>query len=402
MLTSAAQPESGSPTSSTRRRWLLQAGLIFAVWTVLALLYALQMRFNSSLAGSTIPMRRALAITLINYWIWALLTPIVLFMARRFPFSRAQWLKPLAAHSAAILLVTAIHALLRVSIYPVRDPHTSEVVAVTFGLVRRLFLLNLYEDLWMYVTVAGIYYAFNYYRRYREREMRESQLEAQLARAQLQVLRMQLQPHFLFNTLHAISTLMARDVKAAKKMLVNLSDLLRIALDHVETPEVSLNQELQFLERYLDIERIRFQDRMTVQFEVGADVLDALLPNMLLQPLVENAVRHGIAMQPGPGRITIRARRDDSRLRVCVEDNGPGLNGGGTREGGIGLSNTRARLQQLYGDSHRLDFKNVPGGGLNVCIEIPFRLERERVAAGGPNGDSRSDRGRRTLSAGSH
>lgn len=387
------EPETGDAQAPSPgpRRWLTQWLLIFAVWTVLGLLYVLQARFSTSLSGTgqQWPLSRLIGVALVNYWIWALLTPMVLAIGRRFPFQRDTWVRPLLAHCGGALLATGIHAVLRVGLYPIRHPSTHEVMPVSLDLVKRYFLLNLYEDFWMYATVLGLWHAVAYYRRYREREMRESQLQAQLARAQLLALKMQLQPHFLFNTLHAISTLMGRDVPAAKKMLVSLSDVLRIALENVETQEVSLKQELEFLGRYLEIEKTRFQDRLTIEFDVGAETLDALLPNMLLQPLVENAVRHGVCRRPGPGRITIRAQRRDSTLELRVEDNGPGLNGskgarigGNGKAGGVGLANTRARLQQLYGDAQRLELQDLSGGGLNVRIEIPFHLEQpERIPA---------------------
>jgi LytS/YehU family sensor histidine kinase len=190
---------------------------------------------------------------------------------------------------------------------------------------------------------------------------------------------MQLNPHFLFNTLHSISALVHKDADAADKMIARLGDFLRLTLDSAGAQEVSLQQELEFLKCYLDIERIRFKDRLTVQMSIQPQALGARLPNLILQPIVENAIRHGIAPRTSHGHIHIEARRYDSILHVQVTDNGPGLPSNGTTGSifkGVGLSNTKARLQQLYGAEHRLDLSNTSRGGLSVILEIPFNAER--------------------------
>jgi len=207
---------------------------------------------------------------------------------------------------------------------------------------------------------------------YREQELAAAQLETQLVQAQLQALQMQLQPHFLFNTLHAISTLMHRDVDAAEKMLARLSDLLRLTLENGSTQTVMLKDELEFLKKYLEIEEIRFADRLTIRTAIAPDALDALVPNLILQPIVENAIRHGIAPRAQPGRVEITARRVDGKLRLEVQDDGPGLRPGNGREG-LGLKNTRERLARLYQGAHRLELESPPEGGVRVTLEIPFR-----------------------------
>ena len=189
---------------------------------------------------------------------------------------------------------------------------------------------------------------------------------------------MQLYPHFLFNTLHAISVLMDDDVKGVRRMIARLSELLRLTLESVGQQEVSLRQELDALERYLEIEQIRFQDRLTVRLAIAPETLDACVPNLVLQPIVENAIRHGIAPRSSAGRIEIRAERRDGMIELQVIDDGPGLRlcdeeGAEELKEGIGLANTRARLLRLYGDEHRIEIKDADGGGLAVKLSIPFR-----------------------------
>ncbi|MDQ3323690.1 MAG: histidine kinase [Acidobacteriota bacterium] len=221
-----------------------------------------------------------------------------------------------------------------------------------------------------YAAIVGISHAAFYYRRYHERS-------AQLARAHLQTLQMQLQPHFLFNTLNTISELVHRDPQAADRTIARLGDLLRLALETEHLPEVSLRQELEFLGKYLEIEKTRFHDRLTVDFAVEAETLDACLPSMILQPLLENALRHGIATRPGAGIIGIRAERFDGMLQLKISDNGGGIAdaGAGNLREGIGLSNTRARLRQLYGTRQTLILHNSESGGLEVILQIPFRAK---------------------------
>ena len=232
-----------------------------------------------------------------------------------------------------------------------------------------------------------------------------SRLEAQLARAQLQVLRMQLHPHFLFNTLNTISALVHKDVRAADRMLALLGDLLRDSFEKLGAQEVALKQELNFLERYLEIEKARFQDRLIVRTEIASETLDALVPNLILQPLVENAIRHGISRRSGTGSIEVRAWREDGMLAVRIRDDGPGLPSEAVMasRGGVGLANSQARLEQLYGRAHRFDLTNRPEGGLDVTLAIPFRPAEPPAALDlrFPRGYSFSRRGLRRRGAGS-
>jgi LytS/YehU family sensor histidine kinase len=232
---------------------------------------------------------------------------------------------------------------------------------------------SFHVNLTFYWGVLGVRYILRNYRKYRERELRASNLEARLARSQLQVLKMQLHPHFLFNTLNTISVLMTEDREAANRTLVRLSDLLRMTLDNAGVQETTLKQEMDFLQGYLDIERTRFHDRLAVRVEIEPAAWDAQVPTFLLQPLVENAIRHGISPHARRGLVEITARRDGDTLLLQVRDNGGGWIGNGGEAGGMGIANTRARLEQLYGSAHRFEIGNAPEGGVRVTVALPFR-----------------------------
>ena len=228
------------------------------------------------------------------------------------------------------------------------------------------------QNVFLYWAIFAVGQIINYHRDARERDVRASQLEAKLAQTQLQVLKMQLQPHFLFNTLNAIAALIHQDVELADRMIARLGDLLRSTLENANQQEVSLQQELDFIQPYLEIEKARLGARLSVHLDIDPAARDAKVPNLILQPLVENAIRHGIAPRPEPGRIDIAARRDNGSLHLSVMDDGPGLTLEEAPRSGIGLANTRARLQKLYGDRQQLQLGPGSGGGLRVEITIPY------------------------------
>jgi LytS/YehU family sensor histidine kinase len=248
---------------------------------------------------------------------------------------------------------------------------------------EELFFLNFDWEMMTYWAVVGLSHALDFHRESQERELTSAHLETRLAEANLQALQRQLHPHFLFNTLHTISALMHRDTEAADAMLERLSDLLRLTLDRVGTQQVRLKDELDFIDKYVEIERARFGDRLRVVVDVDPGILDASVPNLLLQPLVENAVRHGIAPKVGGGTVQIAARREGDRLQLVVRDNGFGLPADTLQafNRGVGVSNTRSRLEHLFGDRHRFEFQRPQGGGLAVTIEIPFSLVGESPGA---------------------
>ncbi|MEK6408187.1 MAG: histidine kinase [Acidobacteriota bacterium] len=357
-----------------QRRWF-RAVLVVAAWTVFAAFLTSQMYLAYSRREMPIRWQRIFLVELIYAYIWAGLTPFILWLARRFPIERWNWVRSLMVHLGVSLFIgfatRVLHDLMLFSL--LADSGGS------FSVSRLLMSVYFMTDygVMIYWLILLISYAFDYQRRYREGEVRATRLEAQLAQAQLQALKMQLHPHFLFNTLHSISALVHKDPDAADKMIARLGDFLRLTLDNSGAQEVSLQQELEFLKCYLEIERIRFADRLTVQMDIEPQTLDARLPNLILQPIVENAIRHGISPRTGPGRIEIEARRLNGNLQVQVTDNGPGIpsasNTGAIIKEGVGLANTQARLKQLYGNDHRLDLSNAAGGGLTVILEIPFR-----------------------------
>ena len=347
-----------------KRRWVRWIS-IFGVWTLLGALSAVRIFIGYAYAGYAVSWQRALVIALVDWYSWALLAPAIAWMARRFALERRSWLRSLFVHLPASILFSILKMLIESRLLEWLDPASA----------LRYSGLLFPSVLFTYYAILGAIYALDYYSKYRLHELKSSQLQAQLAEAQLQALKMQLHPHFLFNTLHAISSLMRRDIEAAERMITRLSDLLRLTLENVGAQETPLRQELEFLERYLEIEQTRFRDRLEVKMEVEPETLDARVPNLILQPLVENAVRHGIAPRAAPGRIEIFARREDNKLELQVRDNGAGLSDEKTAriKEGVGLANTRARLEQLYGTNYRFDLSNRDNGGLVVSLSIPFR-----------------------------
>jgi two-component system, LytTR family, sensor kinase len=309
-----------------------------------------------------------------GYWYsWACLTPAILWLARWAPIERDSWKRALV-HFPGVFVATLLHIGLTVASQTVIVSIVGQEQRPWQLEAQRMFFNNFDWEMMTYWSIVGLSHALRYYSEARDRALRESQLETRLVEAQLQALQRQLQPHFLFNTLNTISALMHRNVDAADNMIARLSDLLRISLANVGVQEVSLKDELDFLSKYLEIEQTRFRDRLTVVFDVQPDTLDALVPNLMLQPLVENSIKHGIGPRVAPGQIEIRSRRAGSLLELEVRDNGVGLSAARLSDfnRGVGLANTRSRLQHLYGSSHRFEFRQPPTGGLLVLIAIPL------------------------------
>ncbi len=385
----------GSTMKRSASAWVNRLGLIFAVWTVLGLIAGIQAHAYIASIGHPITWRRALLPALLNHWIWAALTPAVLWLSARFPIERQRRLRVLLIHLLGAFGFAVGHLAMRLLLLPAVSLYTTPSAPVSWKLFRNMLFANGYDDMWMYGTIVAFSQLWNYYRKYQERELRASRLETQLAQAQLTVLKMQLQPHFLFNTLHAISSLMHEDVEAADDMITRLSDLLRLSLENVSQQEVALKREVEFLEGYLAIQQTRFRDRLSVHVDIDPASLDALVPNMILQPLVENAINHGTALRSTPGEISVRSRRLDGILRLQVLDNGLGISESLTEEPrrGLGLTNTRERLRQLYGDSHQFSLQKCCGGGTVVSLEIPFRVQREPDPTENSNANSHDHRG---------
>lgn len=235
-----------------------------------------------------------------------------------------------------------------------------------------LFAKSFHLNLWIYWVILAVSHAFEYSRKLGEREVKTAELERSLTQAKLRALQSQLNPHFLFNTLHTISALMHIDVEKADRMVAKLSDLLRYALDNTDEHVIPLRDEIAFLKRYLEIEQTRFGDRLTVTMDIPDEILDVRVPNLILQPIVENAIRHGIEPHAKPGKIHLSARCYNGELLLNVRDNGAGIRADNKREG-IGTSNTRLRLQQLYGPNQSFTLQNLPEGGLLATITLPLR-----------------------------
>jgi two-component system LytT family sensor kinase len=348
----------------------LETALIFGAWTVFGLIAANQYYMQFELRGDPIPWRDALLAGLFEALLWALTTLAVFWLARRFPLERGRMLQGIAVH----LFGAVVLSLARVAVVVEVGQQVEWLPDTPFN---RQFWGRFHQYLLYYVLLLGIAHAVLYYGRYRERERAAERLAAGLTEARLQALKMQLQPHFLFNTLNAISALIPAEAKPARRMIARLGDLLRIALEHEETQEVTLREELAFLQPYLEIEQARLEERLTVVMEIAPETLDARVPHLVLQPLVENAIRHGIAPRIKPGRVEISATRgaDDRFLHLEVRDDGPGVsrdNQARTRKG-VGLTNIRSRLEQLYDGEHRFELENHPEGGAVVRISLPFR-----------------------------
>jgi sensor histidine kinase YesM len=353
-----------------------RATLIFVAWTLFGLFFASQAYLNQAYRGREASWAQSLLSWMPCAYSWALLTPAILFLARRFVFERKAWLRPLVIHvvSASFfsLFALVVYVLLR-KLLLWNDPLAMSPVKA----FQNLAVAEFHAGILNYAAVIGINYALDYYRKYREGELAAAQLESQLAQAQLEALRKQLQPHFLFNTLNTVAILIDEDTQAARNMLVQLSDLLRATLDSSKSHEVPLKQELEFIEGYLEIERMRFHDRLTIRMEIDPKALNARVPDLILQPIVENAIRHGIARHSEAGLIEIRAERFNGSLHLQVRDNGGGLHLEPNKplQGGVGIANTQARLAQLYGANHSFEMQNVAEGGLCVRITIPFHTE---------------------------
>jgi len=352
----------------------LPALIGLAIWTVLGIVAAGQEYLLLQREGEPLQLWRALALQLPSWWYWAAATPLILALGRRMPLERARLSRTLPGHVGAALLLGVLHTLLVAALWLQLAPPGGQPVrwSATF---LGYFNSRLVFDLLIYGAILGVGYAVEYHDRFRAREVDAARLETELAQAELHALKMQLHPHFLFNTLNTIGVLTEEQPAAAKEMLSLLGDLLRVTLDQAGAHEVRLREELEFLSSYLEIERIRFSDRLTVSFDVAPETLDAWVPNLVLQPLVENAVRYAIAPRRAPGCIAIAAATVSGALRLRVIDDGPGMADAPTAGdgAGFGLRTTRARLARLYGAEQRLEIGSGRAGGTVVTVTIPYR-----------------------------
>jgi len=402
-------------TPRTLRSRLGGAALIVGVWLVLGIFQGVQSHLNTLNSGHPVPLWSAVGIAVQRYLVYALLTFPLLGLCRRFPLTSKRWLSGVAAHMIGLAGFVVLYAALRIVTGSVRNAQTLEPLPPTLDNALTLMRSSFFEQFWMYGSMVAVIVALEHYRQARRRELREAGLKQQVAEYRLQVLRLQLHPHFLFNALNGIATLMLRDVRTAREMLLRLGDLLRIALTHSADHETSLREEVEFVRAYLDLERMRFGERLVVHLAIEPDSLDARVPYMILQPLVENAIRHGIAEVRAGGTLSLLTACRAGRLHIRIVNDGPRLapapdrplwrdsdpggplesdsDPGTPRGAGIGLKNARARLSQLYGDAYRLRLVERPEGGAELHMELPLRGAAEAAGAeaateaAGPAGD---------------
>jgi hypothetical protein len=369
----------------------VRSGRVWAVtlaaWTAIAFLGAAA-RYAYYFDREHIAWWHSLTYSLTDAYLWALLTPPLLSFGAAFRLDRDTWPR-LPLHLGVAIALPVLYwfpatALTRYVGGALGHP------AWGWEITRQDFVGAYLGNLLLGTWVLAASQWLVLHRESRERAVRASKLETELARAQLQLLRLQLEPHFLFNTLHAIGTLVHADPDAAERMIVLLSDLLRRALQEMGGQEVALREEVEFLDRYLEIEHVRFPDRLRVVREIQPESLGALVPTLLLHPLVENAIRHGVSRRAQGGCLGIRARRVGGRLELRVWDDGPEGAAADAPSSGIGLANTRARLEHLYGAAHRFELRRMHEGGMEVSVSLPFRTHRPAAAATPPVGGRRA------------
>jgi CubicO group peptidase (beta-lactamase class C family) len=351
---------------------------VLAAWTLVGFFRAADRYFSDPFQRQRLEfgLWEALAQSLLASYIWAAMTPAVVVLAKHSLPTRANWAAPLSRLLAVGLALPVIHCAAYQLLYPLLMGFPC-IVPVQLGAVRRLLPVAFPTHFVTYCAIVGATWTILYSRLSRERELRTSQMKTRVATARLEALKMQLHPHFLFNTLNSILPLVFRDRDAAARTVVRLGDLLRLSLQNEASDLIPLRKELEVLQVYLEIQETRFQDRLTVRLDVEREAEEALVPNLILQPLVENAIKHGIAARPGAGRVEVLARRDGARLLLRVRDDGPGPSEAPPRtsprrEGGVGLRNTRDRLELLYANDHDFTFEGAPGRGCEVTLSFPL------------------------------
>ncbi|SFS18782.1 Histidine kinase [Dyella sp. OK004] len=352
-----------------------------AVWTILVVLFALQGYATDAVRGFTWNASDYIRWSMIQWYTLAALAPAVFWLAARYPIEPSRRLRFLPVHVLASVAFTACAVLLAASVAHILEPSQPPVAEQLSQFISKYAV----TDLFVYWVLLVIWHAGRFYREKNRRTVQSAQLQAQLAQSRLQVLKMQLQPHFLFNTLHAISTLIREDAAVAEDMLLRLSDLLRAYLDD-DRQEIALASELELLDLYLGIQRIRFKDRLTTRVDAAASALDGAVPGLILQPLVENAIHHGIGKHAGSDQVEVTAYRDADSLYLEVRNHGSTLDMPQEEAfgRGVGLSNSRLRLKELYGDTATIYLDALTPQGVVCRVRLPFRAmpARPGFAAG--------------------
>lgn len=351
-------------------KWIALVG----VWAALGLILSTEVYFSLRVTMPEVTFGEVMGPQYVRVSLWALLTPVVLWLRQIVPLRAGHWVGGLTVHFALSWVIMAIYYLARVWIVFWRE---GAIFSEFWTVAQQRFFGSNMIDVIIYWAVIGTGYTFEIYRKYKNEQIRGAQLESRLVQSELSALKQQLHPHFLFNTMNTISVLVreGRNTQAVK-LLARLSGLLRTTLDSAGVEEVTLRQEMAFIERYVEIQKMRFADRLTVVTDVSAEALESRVPNLLLQPLVENAIQHGVSPKRGPGRVTVSGRIVGDQLQLEVSDDGVGIEDGQYQRAreGIGLSNTRERLSRLYGASSKLVMKSEPGRGTMVSIVLPCRV----------------------------
>ena len=354
--------------------------LIFAFWTFLATLSAVNRLLDPRGLGFR-PMSPAGPITLafIEAWTWAAVTPFILWLSSwssvtKSDGGRSLWIRIPVLLAIGIGVAIVVYTLVDAARFLINDVpplgRRPRGRPMTFAPLRQIGRFRFVNQLLVYLAVLAVGFAREFFQRDQRRQQQAVQLQAQLAEARLDALRMQINPHFLFNTLHAVSALVERDPGGVRRMIARLSELLRHTIDSHARDEVPLRDEIAFLRRYIEIMEIRFQGRLRVEMDIADDTQDALVPNLILQPIVENALEHGVNRSGGEGEISIKAKRDGESLLISVRDNGPGFVAESLS--GVGIANTRARLEQLYGHRAIFTLRSANGGGTLAEIALPY------------------------------
>jgi two-component sensor histidine kinase len=349
------------------RKWLY----IFGAWTAAALFFASNFVLQNQISTYPMSIWKAVSVQLASSYGWFVLMPVILWLANRFPLDRRGSLaRNITVNLIGCITLVLIHLAWDAFSQPLLNFRNRQFETY-FSAFAFQFYMSFHWSSVIYLQINVIIYGIRYYNKFRAGELRASKLEARLAQTRLKVLQMQLHPHFLFNTHNAIAELIHKNPDAAEKMVENLSDLLRMSLNKLNVEEVSFQQELEFLNKYLEIEQTRFHDRLRIVKDIAPDTLDATVPNMILQPLIENAVKHGIAPLIEGGTIEIRSVRENGNLRVHICDDGIGVSGEISE--GIGISNTRSRLKQLYDDTYEFLIEPNKIKGMSVNLLVPFK-----------------------------
>ena len=370
---------------SSRTIWLS----MFLFWTLIAATFPITDYIKSmAYPEKEFNLLGSFAESAIGFYLWFALTPLIFWFGRKFGFGRnKKWALNLAIHLVLSYLVVSAYLLLVSAIVVCLLHGKYEFSYLWLRFFDRFYMVGHYQVI-IYWAILGAGVSFDYYKKYREREieasrllLRSTTLESQLSKAQLDSLKMQLHPHFLFNTLHAISALMEDSPKRARRMIARLGELLRSTLDISDQQTITVEKEIALTRLYLEIEQERFREDLEVKIDVGSDELECAVPSLILQPLVENAIKHGIKNQK-KAVIEVAVVLRNKRIEIRVKDNGPGFSFGDSDEleEGIGLSNTKARLEQLYGDKHEFSVTNSDEGGAVVEISFPCKVGRDNEA----------------------